>query len=192
MSNGIPLQQSQPMKNVYGFFAGMIDQQAVQRIANGITIATNNGVEQVHMMFQSAGGVVGDGICVYNIFRAAPIDIILYNVGTIASIGVLAYLGADERKASKNAAFMIHRTTFSPAAATSDRLQAAANAALLDDQRIEEILHSGVTLSPEKWDVHKVADLWLSADEAVKAGLATAIADFAPPIGTQLFYLGPT
>jgi ATP-dependent protease ClpP protease subunit len=53
-------------------------------------------------------------------------------------------------------------------------------------------LHSDVTLSPEKWDVHKVADLWLSADEAVKAGLATAIADFAPPIGTQLFYLGPT
>jgi ATP-dependent protease ClpP protease subunit len=39
------------------------------------------------------------------------------------------------------------------------------------------------------WDVHKVTDLWLSAEEAVKYGLATEIADFAPPKGEQLFYL---
>lgn len=152
MSNGIPTQQPQIPKHVYGMFAGQIDQQAVQRFANALTIASNNGVEQIHMLFQTPGGTVGDGICLYNLFRSIPIDISLYNVGTIASVGVIAYLGAANRKTTANATFMIHKTYFSPIAATTDRLQAAANAALLDDTRIESILHEHVTLPKEDWD----------------------------------------
>jgi ATP-dependent protease ClpP protease subunit len=72
-----------------------------------------------------------------------------------------------------------------------DRLQAAANTAILDDQRIEAILHSHIALPQEKWEVHNVADLWLSADEALGAKLATEIDEFAPQKGEQLFYLGP-
>jgi ATP-dependent protease ClpP protease subunit len=87
---------------------------------------------------------------------------------------------------------MIHKTYFSPVSATADRLQSAADTALLDDRRIEAILHEHVKLSDEKWNVHKAADLWLSADDALKAGLVTEIDDFSPPKGGQLFYLGPT
>jgi ATP-dependent Clp protease protease subunit len=58
---------------------------------------------------------------------------------------------------------------------------------MLDDQPTERILRAHLTLPNELWDVHKVADLWLSAEEAVKYGLATEIADFAPPKGMQLF-----
>ena len=192
MTNGVAAPQPQLPKDVYGFFVGNIDQQAVQRVANGLMLATNNGVERVHMLFQSSGGIIGDGICMYNIFRSVPVDVILYNVGTVASIGVLAYLGADQRKSTANATFMIHRTTFSPIGATADRLQAAANTALLDDQRTEKILHDCVNLPQDKWDVHKVADLWLSADDASKAGIVTDIAEFSPPLGSQLFYLGPS
>jgi ATP-dependent protease ClpP protease subunit len=178
-------------KDVYGFFAGPIDQQAVQRFSNALTLAVNGGVERVHLLFQTAGGIVGDGVCLHNIFRSAPVEIHLYNAGSIASIGVIAYLGAKLRKASANSTFMVHRTYFSPVGATSDRLQSAANTAILDDQRIEGILHQHITLSQDKWDIHKVADLWLSADDGLRAGLVTEIADFCPPKGIQLFYLGP-
>jgi ATP-dependent Clp protease, protease subunit len=191
MTNGILPQAPQPLKEVYGFVVGVIDQQAVQRIANAVTIATNSGVEWVHLLFQTSGGMVGDGICVYNIFRAAPMTIKLYNAGSIASVGVIAYLGASERNTSANATFMIHKTFFSPIGATSDRLQAAANAAILDDQRVESILHKHISLTEESWGTHKVADLWLSADEALKVGLATKIEEFSPPKGQTLFYLGP-
>jgi ATP-dependent Clp protease, protease subunit len=178
-------------KEVHGFFAGPIDQQAVQRVTNALTIATNNGVDEIHLLFQTTGGIVGDGICIYNVFRTSPVRISLYNAGSVTSIGVVAYLGAGKRKSSTRATFMIHRTYFSPVGATSDRLQAAANTAILDDQRIEAILHSHVTLPQEKWDIHNVADLWLSADEALEAKLATEIDEFTPPKGEQLFYLGP-
>jgi ATP-dependent protease ClpP protease subunit len=190
MTNGTAAPQLQVPKHVYGLFAGPIDQQAVQRIANALILAVNNGVETIHLLFQTNGGVVPDGVCLYNLFKSIPLDIALYNVGSIASIGVIAYLGADHRKSCTNATFMIHKTYFSPIGATANRLLAAADAAFIDDQRIEGILHSHITLPQEKWDIHKLADLWLTANEALTAGLATEIANFDPPSGTQLFYLG--
>jgi ATP-dependent Clp protease, protease subunit len=192
MTNGISPQPLQVPKQIYGFFVGPIDQHAVQRIANGISIAVNSGVEDMHMVFQSTGGNVGDGICIHNLFESVPLNIHLYNIGTVASIAVIAYLGADERYSTENASFMIHRTHFSPIAATSAGLQMAADTAILDDRRIETILREQITLPQEKWDVHKVTDLWLPAEEALEAGLATKIRDFDAPKGAQLFNLGPT
>ena len=191
MTNGISTLPQPITKKAYGFFTGAIDQQAVQRVSNGLTLATNNGVSEIHMLFQSTGEIVGDGICIYNIFQSIPLKIHLYNAGSVASIAVIAYLGADVRKSTSNATFMIHKTYFSPPQATAERLQSAANAALLDDGRIESILHQDVKLSDEKWEIHRFADLWLSADEALETGLVTEIGNFHPPLGDQLFYLGP-
>jgi ATP-dependent protease ClpP protease subunit len=149
-------------------------------------------VEEIHLLFHTIGGNVADGICLYNIFRATPMEIYLYNAGSISSIGVIAYLGADVRKTNIHGTFMIHKTTFTPMAATVDRLQSLANAAALDDSRVEAILHQHIQLAKEQWDIHKVSDLWLSADDAIKARLADSIGDFSPPIGEQFYYIGQT
>jgi ATP-dependent Clp protease protease subunit len=192
MTNGI-LSQPQPQapKEVWGIFAGAIDQQIVQRMAGAVAVASNNSVERVHLVVQSSGGLIGDGVCLYNLFRALPFELVTYNIGSIQSVGVMAFLGAKQRKASPRATFMIHRSYASPLAATSDRLQALAQGLILDDERCEGILRDHVKLNEDQWAVHKVADLWLSAEEAKKAGLVTEIGDFAPPKGTQLFYVGP-
>lgn len=180
-----------PRKKVFAVFAGNIDQVAVQRLANAIAIASQQGVHEIHLLFQTTGGLVADGICLHNLFVAAPIEVHLYNVGSIASIGVVAYLGGDFKYTTDNATFMIHKVTFSAQAATVDRLQSAANAAALDDRRIEEILQKHINLPKEKWDVHKVSDLWLSAEEAIAAKLADSIGEFSPPFGEQIYYVGP-
>jgi ATP-dependent Clp protease, protease subunit len=186
------VQQLRTPKKIYGFFVGIIDQHAVQRVANGLTNAVNNTVEEVHMLFQSTGGMVGDGICLHNIFETAPVRIHLYNAGSIASIGVIAYLGAKMRISTESATFMIHKTYFSPVQATAETLQSAADAAILDDRRVEAILHKKITLSDERWTAHKFADQWLSAEEALEAKLVTEIGEFSPPMGIQLLYLGAT
>jgi ATP-dependent protease ClpP protease subunit len=177
-------------KQVHGIFAGVIDQIAVQRLANMVSIASQQGVDEIHLLFQTTGGIIGDGICLYNLFRATRIEIFLYNAGNVASIGVIAYLGADSKLTSANAAFMIHKTVFSPVAATVDRLQSAANAAVIDDQRVETILHEHINLAQEKWDIHKVSDLWLSAEDSVEARLADSIGNFSRPMGEQIYYVG--
>jgi hypothetical protein len=87
---------------------------------------------------------------------------------------------------------MIHKTYFSPVQATAETLQSAADAAILDDRRVEAILHKKITLSDERWTAHKFADQWLSAEEALEAKLVTEIGEFSPPMGIQLLYLGAT
>ena len=67
-----------------------------------------------------------------------------------------------------------------------------AQSVILDDTRTENIFAAAkLNITKKQREIHKVADLWLSSDEAATAGLATAIGEFAPPKGTQLFYLGP-
>ena len=139
------------------------------------------------MLFQSGGGNVGDGIYIFNLFRSLPISLTLYNIGSIASIAVIAYLGAAKRITTSNATFMVHRT---PVGATSGKLQSADNTAILDEKRIEFILQSKLKLPEDKMKLRSVADLSLSADEAVAAGLATSIGDFMPPKGQLMFCIG--
>lgn len=186
MTNGVA---PDAPKELYGMFAGPIDQAAAQRISNAMMLAINNDVEGIHLLFQSGGGNVGDGIYIFNLFRSLPISLTLYNAGSIASIAVIAYLGAAKRITSSNATFMVHRTHFSPVGATSER-QSAANTAILDEKRIESVLQSKLKLPEDKLKLHSVADLWLSADEAVAAGLATSVGNFTPPKGQRMFYIG--
>ncbi len=172
---------------IYATFIGGIDQQSTQRIFQGLATATAKGIQHVHLLFQSAGGIIGDGIALYNFFRTLPIELSLYNVGTVASVGAIAYLGAKTRKTSTQAAFMVHRTQALPQAATAERLHALAYSVAVDDKRIENILKQHLDMPDDKWRVYECADLWISSHESVKYGMATAIDDFSPPRGIQIF-----
>jgi ATP-dependent Clp protease, protease subunit len=79
-----------PKNEIYGLFAGVVDQLALQRIFNAFSIAVNNKVTHVHLLFQTAGGNVADSVCLYNFFRTLPIELTVYNVGAVQSGGVLA------------------------------------------------------------------------------------------------------
>ena len=67
----------------------------------------------------------------YNLFRTIPVELTLYNVGQIASAGVVAYLGANHRKTAMTANFMFHRSVNSPQFATSTKLQKIADTLIL-------------------------------------------------------------
>lgn len=168
-------------------FCGQIDQAAVQRIFQGVGAAMMNKVTHLHAIFQTSGGFVGDGVCLFNFFKTCPLDITLYNIGSVVSIGTIAYLGAKKRKTSARASFMIHRSTNSPQFATASRLQAVTQGLLIDDARTESILREHVTLSNEQWIELNYNDLSFSGEEAVRIGLAHEIGEFSPPPGTQVF-----
>jgi ATP-dependent Clp protease protease subunit len=183
MSNGTPALPTV----VYGTFAGAIDQSSVNRWFNTASIASNSGVKHVHILFQSSGGTVPDGICLFNFFRSLPIELSLYNVGSVGSIATVAYLGAKHRYVSASATFLLHRTQGTAQAASSDRLHAIAQSVSMDDARTEGILLRELEMPPKLWKIHKMADLWLTAKQAIDFKLATDIGDFAPPFGANIF-----
>jgi ATP-dependent Clp protease protease subunit len=178
----------QAATEIYAVFCGFIDQASAQRLLNAAAMATQNpNVKHLHLLFQSTGGFVGDGICLYNFLRSLSIGVSLYNVGSVQSIATVAYLGAKTRKVSAHATFMIHRSTFTPQMPTADRLQAAAQMLTIDDRRTEDILRKHLTMSDEDWSNLRNNEFWFTAEDALKNGLATEIGEFAPPKGTPIF-----
>jgi ATP-dependent Clp protease protease subunit len=151
------------------------------------TTALQSGAQRIHLLVQSVGGSIQDGVCLFNYFRALPIELVAYNVGSVSSAATIAYLGAHRRKVSAFGTFMIHRAHANLQGANADMVQARIPSLIMDDERTEAILRDCIQLSPEQWAVHQSSDLWLSAKEAVAAGLAHELGEFAPPKGTTIF-----
>jgi ATP-dependent Clp protease protease subunit len=176
-------------EEVYSIFCGDVNQFNSQKVVNTLTIAMGGHAKHVHLLFQSAGGFVGDGVFLYNLLRSIPIETTLYNAGQISSAGVIAYLGAKHRKTSNKASFMMHRSTNSPQFATSAKLNHIAKSLILDDQRTEDIFRSHVKMPPEVWNALENHDVYIAGEEAVSFGIADEIGEFSPPPGTQVYNL---
>jgi ATP-dependent Clp protease protease subunit len=165
----------------FGAFCSNLDSIAVARIFRAMTAAINDGVQHMHLLFQSPGGSVGDGICLYNFFRTMPIDLTVYNVGSVRSAGTLAYLGARNRRVSRHAAFMVHRCLKINLSASGEHLKAVAEGLLFEDVRIENILREHLLFAPHQWSSFDRDELVLSSNQAVEAQLADGIVEFSPP-----------
>ena len=71
-------------QEIYAMYCGDINQASAQKTVNALSIAMGGKVQHVHLLFQSAGGYVGDEVFLYNLFRSIPIELTLYNVGPSA------------------------------------------------------------------------------------------------------------
>jgi ATP-dependent Clp protease protease subunit len=167
--------------DVYAVFCGPINEESVRQLLASLATATRQK-QHVHLLFQSSGGCVGDGICLYNFFKALPVGLTLYNVGSISSIAVIAYLGASRRITSARAMFMIHRTTTKLTGAPAAIMKGVTKNLILSDEHCESILRESITLADgEQWSDLDLRDFFFSGEEAVKIGLAHEIGEFSPP-----------
>lgn len=173
---------------VYATLGGMIGPETIYRIFQNLGGATVHGVQSLHMMLQSSGGTVGDGISLYNYFRTMPIDLHVYNGGTVASIAVLAYLGAAHRYASAHSTFIIHRTRITPQGVlTAAQMRANTSSLSLDDARTEAILRAHTSIPADRWALLETQDVFFDANEAVQFRIADGIREFQVPAGNQIW-----
>ena len=171
---------------LWASYCGDINAANVSKLMNGLNVVANNGTKKIHILFQSWGGFVGDGVFLYNALKTLPIEIVLYNAGQVASAATLVYLGAHSRKATANAVFMIHKSTYNPNASGVDKLKAVADNLAIDDIRVEEILRRHLKLPEELWTQFRFHDVYLNGTDAVSYGMAEEIAEFSPPVGTMV------
>jgi ATP-dependent Clp protease, protease subunit len=179
--------QAPPLADYYITFCSTIDQASVQRLMLMIDVATQKKAKAIHLLFQSTGGTVGDGVCLYNFLKNLPIHLSIYNMGSVQSIATIAYLGAKRRVTSANAIFAIHRTSVSPQYAMAFALKHYVETVAMDDRRTEEILRTHITMGDDKWSRLDRSDLWFSAQDAMDFGIANEIGEFAPPMGAEMY-----
>jgi ATP-dependent Clp protease protease subunit len=173
-------------EEIWAIYCGDINAANTAKLINGLTIVAGAGTKRVHLLFQSWGGFVGDGVFLYNSLRKLSIETVLYNAGQVASAATLAFLGAHSRKTTANAVFMIHKSSNSPDRSGADRLKAIGANLTIDDARIEEILRAHLRLPSELWTQFGYHDVYLTGTDAVTYGMADEIGEFAPPAGSQV------
>ncbi|MBJ7310631.1 ClpP family protease [Rugamonas sp. CCM 8940] len=167
--------------------AGDVNSDMVRRVFDAVADMSEDRVETAHILIQSNGGYVSDGICLYNYLSKLPLKVVTYNAGAVASIAVILYLAGGQRHASDTARFMVHKSHASaPHGARPDALRIIVEGLQADDARTEQILREHVQLSEEHWRVHAYSDLHLTATEALGVGLIDAVKDFTPPKGIRV------
>ena len=164
--------------------SGDVNSDMVHRVFEAVAAMSEAGVETAHVLLQSNGGYVSDGLCMYNFLSNAPVRFVMYNAGAVASIAVILFLAGSRRYASETARFMVHKShaTASPGA-RPDALNIIVEGLRADDARTESILRKHIELTPEQWAIHQYSDLHLTSRDAKLAGMIADVADFAPPRG---------
>ena len=167
--------------------SGDVNSDMVHRVFDAVSAMTEAGVETAHIMLQSNGGYVSDGLCLYNFLSNAPIKFVMYNGGAVASIAVILFMAGTRRYASETARFMVHKShaTASPGA-RPDALNIIVEGLRADDARTESILRKHIELTADQWTIHQYSDLHLTARDAKTANVINDVADFAPPRGVVL------
>jgi ATP-dependent Clp protease protease subunit len=166
---------------------GDVNSDMVRRVFDAVASMTEQRVTTAHLLIQSNGGYVSDGICLYNYLSKLPIKFVTYNAGAVASIAVILYLAGRERYASETARFMVHKSHASaPQGARPDALRIIVEGLQADDARTETILRQHVHLDEQHWRIHAYSDLHLTAREALAVGLVDGVADFMPPAGQRV------
>ncbi len=167
--------------------SGDVNSDMVHRVFEAVSGMSEAGVEKAHVLIQSNGGYVSDGLCMYNFLSKAPIEFVMYNGGAVASIAVILFLSGTRRYASETARFMVHKShaTASPGA-RPDALNIIVEGLRADDARTESILRKHIELTPEQWAIHQYSDLHLTSRDAKTARMVDDVADFAPPRGVHI------
>ena len=173
-------------EEIWAIYCGDINAANVAKLLQGLTNVTATGTKRVHLLFQSWGGFVGDGVFLYNVLKKLGIEVVLYNAGQVASAASLAFLGAHSRKATANSVFMIHRSTVPADRPGVDRLKAVTANLSIDDARVEEILRTHLKLPEELWTQFSYHDVYLTGTDAVSFGMADEIGEFSPPVGAKV------
>lgn len=162
-------------------FVGVLDLPIARGLTEVLTQCKVNGAKEIHLLIQSPGGNVSEGVYLFNFFKSFPIPVFTYNSGNVSSAATIAYLGGRKRIASSNSAFLIHRAKVGPGiSGNSAQMQSAATSLEIDDARTRAILDATLTLTDAQKAIADHADLNISADDAITAGIAHEIGLFCP------------
>lgn len=183
-----PVPAAPPPRIAYLGYCGLIDSAGVTRIAQTLNAAVNGNYDGVYLCLTSAGGYIGDGIYLYNHLKALPIPLTIHNTGTVASIAATIFVGAQHRKCSPNAMFMMHPVTVGAKAQSLavKPLVESLQAAIADETRTDGILRANTNLPDEVLNRRRETDVYITAQDALGYGLVHEIVDFTLPPGNQI------
>lgn len=136
--------------------------------------------DTINVYIDSYGGSVSDGWAIYNELRRHSAKVRTFGTGFVASAALYPFMAGDERYAMDPSAYFFHQILVDWAAGNADDLRKAAD----DLEKLNEIGRAAFT-DNTKLTAEDVLELeknstWLSPQEALDLGIATAVLKNAP------------
>ena len=157
---------------------GVNEQTANVVVAQLLHLANEDPDKDIQLYINSPGGSVYDGLAIYDTMQYIKPDVQTIGIGLQASMGAfLLSAGAKgKRFVLPNARVMIHQTSSGTQGKVTDQ-EISLREALEIKERLATIMseNTGQKLDKIKADMER--DFWMSAEAAVKYGLADEVID---------------
>lgn len=132
--------------------------------------------DSIEVTIMSPGGSVLEGLAIYDALRASDKKIKTSALGMAASIASIIFMAGDEREVSDNAEIMVHNASV-VTGGNKHTLKDAIETLDGMDKKLIDIYTSRTGLSVDEVSSLLDKETFMSADEAVSKGFATAKAD---------------
>lgn len=162
------------------FFTEEVNDEVCKQLIEQILYFNSRSSDEIVMYINSPGGKIDCGLPVYDAMRMSKAPIRTVCIGVAASMGSILFLAGDKREMLPHSRVMIHDPSFgggSYAGKKPHEIQSEVDRLNESREKLCRIIaeRTGRTLD-EVYEKTK-DDSWFNADEAIKFGLATAIAD---------------
>lgn len=132
---------------------------------------------RVHVRVNSPGGDAFAGIAMANAIADYPGEVVVHVDGIAASAASLLLAATGSVQMGRGTMVMVHKSWTFAMGNSDDMLRAAAVLEKLDGQQAALL---SAKAPDEDWPAMLAAETWLTADEAVAIGLASAVEGDAP------------
>jgi ATP-dependent Clp protease, protease subunit len=149
-------------------------------VAQLLHLAYEDSKKDIKLYINSPGGVVYDGLAIYDTMQYITPDVVTIGIGLQASMGafLLSSGAKGKRFALPNSRIMIHQPSGGTQGKMTDQ-EITLREGLFLKQRLNELLakNTGQKISKIEKDMER--DFWMGGEEAVKYGLIDEVIERA-------------
>ena len=182
MNRYFAIQQAERTADIYifgdivpfAFFEGDVSAHSIVQQIQALDVDT------IRVHIDSYGGAVSEGWAIYNALREHPAKIVTYGDGFVASAALYPFLAGDERYASNLSAYFFHQV-ITGASGYASVLRAAADEADVLTEIGMAAFTERAGMSEDTVRQLMENETWLSPQQALEHGVATAIVSDATP-----------
>lgn len=131
-------------------------------------------VKEIVVHINSYGGEVKEGIAIYNALKDSPAKVTTIAEGFACSIASVIFCAGDDRIVSDLSMLMIHNA-WTIAVGDADELTQAAEGVRKISETTKQAYRSVCNLSDDDLKAMLDAETWLTPEESLECGFATAI-----------------
>lgn len=182
MNRYFAIQQAERTADIYifgdivpfAFFEGDVSAHSIVQQIQALDVDT------IRVHIDSYGGAVSEGWAIYNALREHPAKIVTYGDGFVASAALYPFLAGDERYASNLSAYFFHQVMTGACGYAKDLRAAADEADVLTEIGMAAFTERA-GMSEDTVRQLMENETWLSPQQALEHGVATAIVSDATP-----------